>query len=95
MVRVGPKITASSPTPIPSVIATFYCGFSDATARSNNVITPCLKLLAFLVISSANEERFSKFFPCHIPRETVYVPLTETSTSPQLRCYTLPVPCEI
>jgi len=36
----------------------------------------------FLVITSANEHRFSQFFHCDIPQEIFYRSLKETSTSP-------------
>ena len=35
----------------------------------------------FLVITWANEHRFSQFFHCEIPQEILYRPLIETSTS--------------
>jgi len=48
-----------------------------------------IQLIWFLVISSANIERYSKLFRWWIYKETLYVSLTEISTSPQLHCYTL------
>jgi len=40
--------------------------------------------LSSLVITSANEHRFSQFFHCKIPQEILflYISVTETSTSP-------------
>jgi len=42
----------------------------------------------FLVITSANINRFSKFFHWQIPRKLTWVALMAISTSPYLCCYT-------
>ena len=47
--------------------------------------------LWFLVITSANKDRFTK----SLPKETFYVAVMETSLSPQLCCYTTTLPYEI
>ena len=44
--------------------------------------------LWFFVITSANEDWFSKFFHWHISKETLCVSAIEISTSPYLCCYT-------
>jgi len=41
-----------------------------------------------LPITSANVDRFTKFFYYQVPEETFYVTITGTFTSPQLCCYT-------
>jgi len=46
--------------------------------------------LGFLVITLANENRFSKFWNWHIHKETVYLAVIETS----INCVTT-LPCEI
>ena len=38
--------------------------------------------LCFLVITSANINRFSKFFHCQIPKKTVWIAIIAVSTSP-------------
>ena len=49
--------------------------------------------LWFLIITLANEHRFSQFFYCEIPQEIFYRPVIEIFTSPYSCVATLP--CEI
>ena len=54
-----------------------WCCTGDYTPRSRKKQPLC-----FLVITSANEHRFSQFFHCEISPEIFYRPVIETSTSP-------------
>jgi len=68
-----------------SVNSFFSATKGHLVAGLGNLYTQCSRKkqpLCFLVITSANEHRFSQFFHCEIPQEIFYRYFIETSTSP-------------